>query len=155
ALGGYGRAFADIDADKASHAFREALECAQRNHIPFVGVVIAPDLARLEVDHGNLDDGLILFDEGLDAAQRGGSHTQVGMAIAHLACVFRDLGRDEIAATIYGSSTRYPSIWAVPSLPEVVEQVRDRLGETTFDRCVAAGAAMNTSDSVRYARQEI
>jgi predicted ATPase len=117
ALYGYGRAFADIDADKASRAFREALECANRSHIAFFGVVIGPDLARWEVAHGDVDDGLVLFEEALDAAHRAGSHTQVGLALGHLACAFRDLGRDEIAATIYGSSTAYPSIWSVPHCP--------------------------------------
>jgi predicted ATPase len=155
ALYGYGRAFKDTDADKAAHAFREALECAHRNHISFYGVIITPDLARLEAEHGDVDDGLVLFDEALDAAQRAGSPTQVGLALGHLACVFRDLGRGEIAATIYGSSTPYPSIWAVPSLPEVVNQLRVELSQATFDHCVAAGAAMDTSDAVRYARQQI
>jgi predicted ATPase len=155
ALYGYGRAFADIDADLALHAYREALECAHRNHIAFYAVVIAPDLARLVAGHGDLDGGLVLFDEGLDAAQRAGSPTQVGLALGYLACVFRDIGQDEIAATIHGASTRYPSIWAVPSLPEVVNQLRDRLGQATFDHCVATGAAMGTGDAVRYARQQI
>jgi hypothetical protein len=155
ALYGYGRAFKEIDAEKASHAFREALECAHRNHIPFFGALVVPDLARLEAEHGDLDGGLVLFDEALDAVLRAGSHTQVGLALGHLACVFRLLGRDEIAATIFGSSTPYPSIAIVPSLPGVVDQLRDRLGQATFDRCVAAGAAMDTSDAVRYARQKI
>jgi hypothetical protein len=102
-----------------------------------------------------VDDGLILFDEALDAAHRAGSHTQVGIALADLAFVFRDVGRAQIAATIYGSSTRYGSIANAPSLPELIEHLRDRLGEATFDDCVATGAAMETADAVRYARQQI
>jgi predicted ATPase len=155
ALGGYGRAFKETDPHKASQAFREALECAHRNHNAFHGTVVAPELARLEVDHGDIDDGLVLFDEVLDAASRAGRHNNhVGLALAHLACVFRDLGPGEIAATIYGSSTRYPaSIWAVP--PEVVDQLRDGLGQATYDHCLAAGAAMEPGDAVRYARQQI
>jgi predicted ATPase len=157
ALGGYGRAFKETDPHKASNALREALECAHRNHLAFHGTVLAPELARLEVDHGDIDDGLVLFDDALDAASRAGPHNNhVGLALAHVACVFRDLGPGEIAATIYGASTRYPaSIWAVPSLPEVLDQLRDRLGQATYDRCVAAGAAMEVSDAVRYARQQI
>jgi predicted ATPase len=155
ALYGYGRAFTEFDADRALQAFREALECAHRNHIAFHGVVVAPDLAHLEVDHGELDDGLVLFDEALDAAHRAGSHTQLGVVLAHLACVFRELGRDETAATVYGSSTPYPSIATVASLPGVVGQLRLGLGHTTFDHCVGSGAAMEASDAVRYARQQI
>jgi predicted ATPase len=155
ALAGYGRAFADIDADKAARAFREALEGAHRNHIAFHEALVGPDLARLEVEHGDVDGGLLLFDQALDATHRAGSHTQVGLALGNLACAFRDLRRDQIAATIYGSSTRYPSIWAVPSLSEVVGQLCDQLGQAAYDHCVAAGAAMDTSDAVRNARQQI
>ena len=97
----------------------------------------------------------MLFDEALDAARRAGSHTQVGLGLANLAFVFRDLGRPEIAATIYGSSTRYASIAVVLSLPELIEQLRDRLGAATFDDCVATGAAMEMTDAIRHARQQI
>jgi predicted ATPase len=155
ALAGCGRAFADTDAEKAAAAFREALECAHRNHIAFFEAALAPDLARLEVVHGNLDDGLILFDEAVDAAHRGGSLTQLTIALASLAFVFRDLGGAEIAATIYGSSTRSPSVANVPSLPALIEQLRDELGQTTFGDYVAKGAAMDTAAAVRYARQQI
>jgi predicted ATPase len=151
----YGRAFAGVDADKAAEAYREALECAHRNHIAFFGALLVPDLARLEAEHGDIDGGLVLFDEALDAAQRAGSHTQVGLALGHLACVFRLLGRDEVAATIFGSSTRYPSIAIVPLLPEVVNQLCEALGQAAFDQCVAAGAAMDISDAVPYAREQI
>jgi hypothetical protein len=109
----------------------------------------------LEAVHGDLDDGLMLFDEALDAAHRGGSHTQLGVALATLASLFYDLGRAETAATIYGSSTRYGGIANVPSLSERIEQLRDRLSELTFDEFVATGAAMETADAVRYARQQI
>jgi hypothetical protein len=133
----------------------EALECAHSNHIAFFEAAVAPDLARLEADHGNLDDGLILFDEALDAAHRGGSHTQLSIALASLAFVFLHLGRVKIAATIYGSSTRSPGIANVPSLPEVIEQLRDGLGAAAFGDCVTTGAAMDTAAAVRYARQQI
>jgi hypothetical protein len=116
---------------------------------------VAPDLARLEADHGALDDGLVLFDEALDATPRAGNQVQLGLALANLAFVFRNLGRAEIAATIYGSSTRYQSITNVPSLAELIEQLRDRLGDATFEHCVETGAAMDISDAVRHARQQI
>src|SRR5262249_11834900 len=141
ALYAYGRAHADTDPSRALGAFRDALECAHRNHNAFLDAVLVPDLARLEVANGDLDEGLILFDEALDATHRAGSHTQVGLALANLALVFSDLGRAEIAATIYGSSTRYPSIAAVPSLSQLIEQLRGRLGAAAFDDCVLAGAA--------------
>jgi predicted ATPase len=154
ALDAYGRAYAQTDADKALGAFRESLEIADRNHIAFFRAGVAADFARL-VAEGDLDEGLALFDEIVDAAHRGGSPTQVDLALADLAFVFRDLGRAEIAATVYGSSTRSSNIAGVTLLPELIEHLRDRLGEATFDECVATGAAMETADAVRFARQQI
>jgi hypothetical protein len=155
ALCGAGRAYVDTEPERALGAFREARECAHRNHIAYFEPGLGWDLARLEAVHGDLDDGLILFEEVVDAADRGGSHTLLGVALANLASVLCDLGRAEIAATVYGSSTRYPSIANVPSLPDLIEHPRQELGEPTFDQRVAAGAAMETADAVRYARQQI
>jgi tetratricopeptide (TPR) repeat protein len=155
ALTGSGRAHADTNPDKASGALREALELAHRNHIPYFEPVIAVDLGRLEAVSGDVDGGLILFEEAIDAAQRAGSHSHVGLALPNLAFVFRDLGRAEVAATIYGASTRYESIANVLSLPDLIEQLRDGLGKATFDDCVTIGTAMDITDAVRYARQQI
>jgi predicted ATPase len=155
ALSGSGRAHAEADPDKASGAFREALELAHRNHIPFFEPVVAAELGRLEVVSGDVDGGLTLLEEAFDATQRAGSHSHVGLALANLAFVFRDLGRAEIAATIYGSSTRYESIASVLSLPDLIEHLRDGLGGPIFDDCITIGAAMELADAVRYARQQI
>jgi predicted ATPase/class 3 adenylate cyclase len=155
ALSAYGRAYEDTDPERALGAFREAREFAHRHHIAFFEPGLGWDLARLEAVHGDLDEALILFDEILDAAHRGGSNNQVSIALANLAVVLHDLGRAEIAATIYGSSTRHPVIANVPALSELIEQLRAGLGDATFEQCVTAGAAMETADSVRYARQQI
>jgi predicted ATPase/class 3 adenylate cyclase len=155
ALTGYGRAYADIDPEKALGAFREARECAHRNHNAYFEPGLGWDFARLEAVHGDLDDGLIMFDDIIDAAHRGGTHALLGVALANLALVFRHLGRAEIASTICGCSTRYPSIANVPSLSDLIERLRDRLGQATFEECVATGSLMETADAVRYAREQI
>ena len=64
-------------------------------------------------------------------------------------------GRHEIAATIYGNTTSYASTIGVIDLLGVVDHLRSALGSKRFDECVAAGAAMELADSVRYARLEI
>jgi hypothetical protein len=43
----------------------------------------------------------------------------------------------------------------VTLLPELIEHLREGLGEAAFDECVATGAAMETADAVGYARQQI
>jgi hypothetical protein len=63
--------------------------------------------------------------------------------------------RPEIAATVYGASTRQASISLVPNLPAVVENLRSVLGDAQFDECVATGAAQSTVDAVRYAHRQL
>ncbi len=63
--------------------------------------------------------------------------------------------RPEIAATVYGASTRQASISLVPDLPAVVDHLRSALGDERFDECVAAGAAQSTADAVRYAHRQL
>jgi hypothetical protein len=63
--------------------------------------------------------------------------------------------RPEIAATVYGASTRQASISLVPNLPAVVEHLRSVLGEARFDECVATGAGQSTVEAVRYAHRQL
>ena len=58
-------------------------------------------------------------------------------------------------ATVYGTSTHQFAIGRVLNRPGVADRLRAVLGETLFDGCVAAGAAMEPADAVRYARQQI
>ena len=43
----------------------------------------------------------------------------------------------------------------VVGLPGLVDHLRTILGSTRFDECVAAGAALEFADAVRYARLQI
>ena len=63
--------------------------------------------------------------------------------------------RPEIAATVYGASTRQASISLVPDLPAVVDHLRGMLGDARFDDCVATGAGQSTADAVRYAHRQL
>ena len=63
--------------------------------------------------------------------------------------------RPEIAATVYGASTRQASISLVPNLPAVVDHLRSVLGDTRFAECVATGAGQSTADAVQYAHRQL
>ena len=75
-------------------------------------------------------------------------------AVAALAVYFDRTGQPETAATMYGITVHAVTTW-LPAVPATLEHLRAALGESRFDECVAAGAAMEPGDAVSYARQQI
>jgi hypothetical protein len=110
--------------------------------------------SNVETTHGDLDRGLEFFDIAIDSYHRAGNIADLSSVLAELAMFFARDGQPETAATIYGTSTRYSNDWVI-GLPTAIEAMRDQLGETAFDRCVAAGASMDIGDAVAYARHLI
>ena len=155
ALGGYGRAFAEAEPVRALEALRQGLDYAHQCRLPFWEANLAQDAARLEAVHGELDDALALFSKGINAFHHAGNVAFLAATFASLAMFFDRFERPEIAAKIYGASTRQASIGLVPHLPEVVVHLRSVLGEDTFDACVETGAAMELAEAVRYAQEQI
>jgi hypothetical protein len=155
ALAGYGRAFADTDPDRALTAYHEGLDHAREHRLAFHVALIARDAAALEAVHGRLDDALELFDTTIDAYHRSGDRFSLAITLANLAVFFDRIDHPDVAARIYGSSTRYESVVAVPGLDGVVERLRVLLGPSAFDRAVAAGAALEFSSAASYARHQI
>lgn len=64
-------------------------------------------------------------------------------------------GQPEIAATLYGASTRRAIIHTVVDLPEMVTRLRAALGNAVLKGCTAAGAALELGDAVGYARRHL
>jgi tetratricopeptide (TPR) repeat protein len=155
ALGGTGRAFAETAPLVALGALREGLAYAEEHRLPFWEANLAQDAARLEATHGEFDDALHLFSNAIDAFQRAGNIAFLAATLASLAVFFDRFERPEIAATVYGASTRQASISLVPNLPAVVEHLRSVLGEARFDACVATGAGQSTVEAVRYAHRQL
>ena len=84
--------------------------------------------------------------------QAGTTTTFLALTLASLAAFFNRIGQPEIAATLYGATTRD----AGTSLGStVIDHLCNTLGTAAFDRCVATGAAMDTADAVRYAHHHI
>jgi hypothetical protein len=69
---------------------------------------------------------------------------------------FDRLDQPDVAATLYGASSTNQAIglWVLDLLA-VVDHLREVLGDTAFDQCTAAGAAMDLADAVSYARHHI
>ncbi len=155
ALGGYGRAFAEQEPRRALDALREGLAYARANRLGFWEANLAQDAARLEASHGELEDALSLFSTSISSFHRAGNIVFLAAALASLAVFFDRFGRSDVAATVYGASTRQASIGLVPHLGSVIENLRAVLGEAAFEEAVAAGAAHETAEAVRFAQLQI
>jgi hypothetical protein len=154
ALGGYGRAYAESDPQAALDALREGLAYAAEQRLPFWLANLAQDAARLEAVHGELGEALDLYDDAIESFHRAGNVAFLAATLASLAVFFDRFDHPEVAATVYGSSTRQASIGLVPRLTDAVAHLEAILGED-FARCVAAGAALETAEAVRHAHRQI
>ena len=155
AFQGYGRAFTEADPHRALDAFRQGLTYSREHRLPFWEALIAMDAPRLEAISGDLETGLALFDTTIDAFHQAGNITGLALALANLAVFLGRFERSDLAATIYGASTHYGIMTMVIDESPVLDHLRSVLGETVFDDYVAAGAAMEPADAVRYAREQI
>ena len=155
ALAGYGRAFAETDPVRALDTLREGLAYSREHRLPFYEAVIARDAAGLEAVHGDLDQGLELFENAINSFRQAGEIANLAATLASLAVFFDRFDRPEIAATINGATTHHASTVMVANLPAAVEHLRAVLGASRFEECVAAGAAMELGDAARYAHQQI
>jgi predicted ATPase len=154
ALQGYGRAFAQADPTRAMSAYREGLTCAQTERVPLVEGVLARDLAGLEAVHGDPDQAFELFDSTLVSFHHGGNVAHLVLLIGRLAVLFDRIDRPMVAATLTGATMGRPDVSA-RVVAKLAGHLRDLLGDTVFDQCVAAGEAMELADAVAYARHQI
>ncbi len=155
ALGGYGRAFAEREPLRALGALRDGLAYAREHRLGFWQANLAQDAARLEASHGDLDDALELFSASIDSFHRAGNVVFLAATLASLAVFFDRVEQHEIAAVVYGASSRQASIGLVPNLGDVVANLRSVLGDHDFARLTAEGMAFETAEAVRYAQAQI
>jgi hypothetical protein len=151
ALLGSGVAFAPADPARALGLYRDGLVYAQQHGLPFFEAAIAQNSAGLEAAHGDLRQGLALFDATLDRLHRAGNVANVGATLSYLAVCLDRLDQPDVAATLYGASTNQAVSMYTVDLPATVDHLRATLGDAAFDHCAATGANMDQADAVAYA----
>ena len=154
ALEARARAYADLDPGRAMDAMDEVLDYTREHRLLFFEANTLREIAALEARLGDPEQALELFDSAVASFHRAGNHGSVATTLAQIAVLFSRLGRSEIAATIYGTSTRH-GISMIANLAEVVAHLREELGDDVFDQNVANGAAMDFDDSMEFVRGEI
>ncbi len=150
-----GAAYTESDPHRALDIFREGLTHTRLHRIRMVEAVMAFHAAGLEAVHGDLDQGLDLFDVSIDSFHQAGDTLNLNGVFVHLAMFFDRVGRPEIAATLCGTATHSPAANLILGFDAAVDQLRNTLDTDTFDNCVGTGAAMTTTEAVHYARHHI
>ncbi len=148
------RAFSETDPERARQGFQQGLTYSRAQLLPFVENRILQELAWLEALHGTPGEALELFDRVLDAFHRAGNHTDLRATLCYVSMLFERLERAESAATFFGASQMPPESWVV-GMQSALGRMNGELGVERFESCVAAGAAMELTAAVDFARGEI
>jgi tetratricopeptide (TPR) repeat protein len=154
ALTGYARAFADSDPARAMATVTDALEYDRQQRLVYFEVNLIRDMAGLQQALGEPERALELLDTAVARYHNAGNHASSATTLGLVAVLFHRLDQPELAATIYGMSTRI-GISMVARLPEVLDQLRAALGDRRFDACVEVGAAMEFDEAMECVRREI
>jgi hypothetical protein len=111
-------------------------------------------LAEVESLYGEPANALELFSDAIDSLSRASDI--ITTMYGYLCVLFDRLGHPATAATLYGAGGEPLRIVTfVAGLPAALLHLRDELGELRYHESVRTGAALNTTEAVRFARAEI
>ena len=151
-----GLAQSKVDPQSALETWDEGVAYIGEHDIRFFEGFMARDAALLHTSDGQLETALTLFAAAIEAFLRAGAVAQLTITIASLPALFERLGRPAAAGTLLGVMSRHPDgFHHVPSLVDLDQRVRDRLGQERADRCAASGAALDLPEAAAYALHQI
>ncbi|MCK1738792.1 adenylate/guanylate cyclase domain-containing protein [Bradyrhizobium sp. 138] len=156
ALFSKGRAFSKANPGRALDAFETALAHARTSGNRYWEIVIIPAVAELQVRSGDPGKTLRTLPRMLEI---WGQSTEIGLAtltLATLILLFERLGHPAVAATLSGAlSQMIPSTSFFQELPDTLARVRHVLGDSSFEKAKARGAAMTHREMVDYAADRV
>ena len=155
ALSAYGKAFTNLDPERALTAHREAVAVARESNNRMFEMVFSRELAGLEAIAGDPDAALDTFEEIIQAFHQTGDVGNLSPTLGYLAVFLERIEQLDDAATTFGAASRHASALAmVTELGVVADRLGDQLG-SAFEPFVARGRAMNTGEAVRHAQNAI
>jgi hypothetical protein len=150
----YGIACLEADPLRARDVMRKGLAVAHESGNRYSETHLANILGRLEAQYG---DPLAALDY-LALAIRNyhdSGHTVIRVPLAVVAALLHRLGRNEPAATIAGYAVRPLTTGWIPKLSAAITQLRDALGEATYEALACKGETMTTAEVVAYTYDQI
>jgi predicted ATPase len=155
ALGAYGLAFRDADPVGALNALGRGLVIAQDSGNRAVASALAPFLARFEAEQGGTVSAFDHLTLTIRSYHNAGNTASIRVPLAILAVLFDRLGRYEPAATIVGFALSPFSATAVPEFLAAITDLREVLGEATYESLARKGETMTTAAMATYAYDQI
>ncbi len=152
----YGMAYQNADPQRALAALRRALEVSQHSGNRANESHLAHLLAGLEVRHGDPVAALAYIALAIRNYHDAGSVAFIHTPLASLAILLRRLGRFQEAATIIGFAAQNPiSVALYPDLHDLIGELREVLGDRTYESLARKGETMNPAEMVTYAYDQI
>lgn len=155
ALYAYGYAFSDADPAAALDAQRRGLMVAQESGNRNTESRIAGSLARVEAECGDPLAALDYVALAVRNFHNAGNTTMIRFPLAVLAALLDRLGRDEPAATIAGFASSPLTTAANPEFATAISDLRDVLGNQSYEMLARLGASMTPAAMVAYAYDQI
>jgi predicted ATPase/class 3 adenylate cyclase len=150
----HGLAFRDADPRGALDVLRRGLVVARDSGNRFNETQLTVALCRLEATCGDPLAALDYIRLAIRRYHDAGNTANMRVAQAELASLFCRLGRHQPAATIAGFAFS-PLTAALPEFSVTIADLRDLLGDQTYDLLARKGETMTTAAMATYAYDQI
>jgi len=150
----HGLAFRDADPRGALDVLRQGLVIARDSGNRFNETQLAVGLSRLEATCGDPLAALGYIRLAIRRYHDAGNTANMRVAQAELASLFYRLERHEAAATIAGSAFSALTA-ALPDFSATIADLRDLLGDQTYESLARKGETMTTAAMATYAYDQI
>jgi predicted ATPase len=150
----HGLAFRDADPRGALDVLRRGLEIARDSGNRFNETQLAVALSRIEATYGDPLAALEYIGLAIRRYHDAGNTANMRVAQAELVSLFHRLGRHVPAATIGGSAFS-PLTATLPEFSATIADLRDLLGDQTYESLARKGESMTTAEMAAYAYDQI
>ena len=155
ALLAYGAAFRDANPDRAREYMRRGLVIAQDSGTRALETHLAYGLALLESKSGDPLAALDYFAVAIRSYHDSGNTVNMRSALAGLAACVCRIERYEPAATLAGFAFDPLTAAWLPEVDITITQLRNVLGNETYESLARKGAMMATASVATYAYDQI
>ena len=155
ALMAYGFACRDSHPNRALEAMHRGLMIAHDSGNRFNETHLAANLAELAVKRGDPLAALDYITLAIRNLHDSGNVVNIRSPLTNLAVVLNRLGLHQPAATIAGFAFGLFMALAFPEINTAIAQLRDVLGDQTYESLARKGETMTTAEIATYAYDQI